>query len=84
MRGEDYENEEPLASYIVRLITKEKKRRDEEKLKRGPGRPKKEDGQEVEGDDNEMMVPHPIKILGDRGVMVTKGEAEAIRQEKGL
>ena len=76
MRAEDYENETPDATYIINLITREKKRRDEEKAKRGPGRPRKEDGQNV--DEPEKMVPHPSKILADQGVMIPESEAEVI------
>lgn len=78
MRVEDYEQETPLASYIVRLITKEKKRRDEEKVKARPGRPRKEDGQNV-GDGGDVLVPHPDPILRDQGVMVTEDEAQMIK-----
>lgn len=78
MQIEDYEQETPLASYIVRLITKEKKRRDEEKVKARPGRPRKEEGQNVE-EGGDVLVPHPDQILRDQGVMVTEDEAQMIR-----
>lgn len=79
MRVEDYEQEEAMATYVSHLIVREKKRRDEEKMKRSPGRPRKEDGQNVDGE-QERMVLHPSQILADQGVMIPESEAEAIRQ----
>lgn len=78
MRAEDYEQEEAMGTFVSRLITREKKRRDEEKIRAKPGRPKKEDGQNVDVED-EKMVLHPSKILADQGVMIPESEAEAIR-----
>lgn len=85
MRIEDYETEEPMASYIVRMITREKKRRDEEKAKSRPGRPRKEGEtlDEVAPEKEERQVPHPDKILARQGVMVTEDEANAIISLRG-
>lgn len=79
MRVEDYEQEEAMATYVSHLITREKKRRDEEKFKAKPGRPRKEDGQNV-GDEPERMVLHPSRILADQGVLIPESEADAILQ----
>jgi len=81
MRAEDYQLEMPEATYISDMIRREKKRRDEEKAKKSPGRPKKEDGQNE--NEPEELVPHPSKILADQGVMIPKSEAEAMNVHNG-
>lgn len=77
MRKEDYLQEMAIPTYISHLITMEKKRRDEEKLKGKPGRPRKE-GNMSDDDVVDELVDHPNPVYAKRGIRVTKDEYEAL------
>lgn len=84
LMDEDFESGEPVSSYITRLISKEVRRRQEERAKRPAGRPRKEDSlvnleeeePQVVSKLDEPIYPHPDQIM-NAGVMLTKSEIEA-------
>lgn len=89
MMVEDCEIDEPISSYIARMVSKEWKRRQDEKAreteKRGPGRPRKDDNytddEQVVCKPEEPIYPHPDQIM-NAGMMLTKTELEAYQMFK--
>lgn len=82
MMAEDNEQGEPLAGYIVSLIAKEKTRRDQDKQKKGAGRPRKDDYNYMSEEDEPRNIPHPDQDM-NKGVMLTRSEYEAYQALKG-
>lgn len=73
-----------VSGYFTLLIMYEKKRRQQEKDKRSPGRPRKESGAGDDGEeceDTEAIYPHPDDVF-HKGVMLTKMELDAYNEFK--
>ena len=79
---EDHMEDETYSSYISGLIAQEQKRRDVEKARKPQGRPRKEDGEQVEPKDEPRNIPHPEQVM-NAGVMLTQSEYDMYMAYRG-